>query len=325
MQLSPTLLPVPVAPAISRWGIVARSVDQTSPFTALPRARVRRPEARRNTSDSSDLAQVDRLPHLVRDLDPDVALAAHAVDADRLGLEGEGQVVGEPDDLRVLDAGVGLELVGGDDGPGVDLPHGAHARRTRRLAPAGSCPARRGGRCRGWRRPWSRRGSWSGGSVWLPRVSAEAGASAAPRRLRRTGCCRRERRWSSATAPAKGSAFWAGLAATRAACSGRSSSSAAAAGSVVRGVLGAGAPRRPCDAADARHAGAALARDWACLRITSRRIFSLRRALAVVRPRRAQGAQPLADALRGAADERREGELRGEDHRARRGRSPTTM
>ena len=52
MQLRPTLLPVPVEPAISRWGIAARSVIQTSPFTALPRPRVRRPEARRKVSDS---------------------------------------------------------------------------------------------------------------------------------------------------------------------------------------------------------------------------------------------------------------------------------
>ncbi len=53
MQLRPTLLPVPVEPAINRWGMAARSVTQGSPFTVLPRARVRRPGALRNASDSS--------------------------------------------------------------------------------------------------------------------------------------------------------------------------------------------------------------------------------------------------------------------------------
>ena len=72
------------------------------------------------------LAEVDGVPLLVRDLDADVALPAHPVDADGLGLEGEREVVREAHDLRVLDAGVGLELVGGDHGPGVDLLHGAH-------------------------------------------------------------------------------------------------------------------------------------------------------------------------------------------------------
>ncbi len=41
MQLRPTLLPVPVAPAMSRWGIWVRSVMAVSPLTALPSASVR--------------------------------------------------------------------------------------------------------------------------------------------------------------------------------------------------------------------------------------------------------------------------------------------
>jgi hypothetical protein len=53
MQLRPTLLPVPVEPAISRCGMVARSVAQTSPLTALPSPSVSRPEARLKDSDSS--------------------------------------------------------------------------------------------------------------------------------------------------------------------------------------------------------------------------------------------------------------------------------
>ena len=36
----PTDLPVPVAPAISRWGMVARSATTGSPWMVLPSARV---------------------------------------------------------------------------------------------------------------------------------------------------------------------------------------------------------------------------------------------------------------------------------------------
>ena len=68
-----------------------------------------------------DLAQEDRLALRVRHLDADVRLAGHAVDADRLGLEREAEVVDESGDARVLDAGVGLELVGGDDRAGADV------------------------------------------------------------------------------------------------------------------------------------------------------------------------------------------------------------
>ena len=42
MALRPTLLPLPVAPAMSRWGILARSVTTGAPMMSLPRARVRR-------------------------------------------------------------------------------------------------------------------------------------------------------------------------------------------------------------------------------------------------------------------------------------------
>ena len=126
MQLRPTLLPVPVEPAISRWGMRG---EVGRPDVAVHGLAEAEREPARGAAEGvglEHLAQVDRLAHLVRDLDADVALAAHAVDADRLGLERQRQVVGEADDLRVLDAGVGLELVGGDHGPGVDLAHRAH-------------------------------------------------------------------------------------------------------------------------------------------------------------------------------------------------------
>ena len=80
------------------------------------------------------LTQGDGLAVLVRDLDAHRAPAAHAVDADALRLQGEGKIVGEADDLRVLDARVGLELVGGDHGSRVDLDHAAEDAELRRLA-----------------------------------------------------------------------------------------------------------------------------------------------------------------------------------------------
>ena len=40
IEFTLTDLPVPVEPAMSRWGMVARSLTNDSPCTVLPRARV---------------------------------------------------------------------------------------------------------------------------------------------------------------------------------------------------------------------------------------------------------------------------------------------
>ena len=56
------------------------------------------------------LAQRNLLARAVGNLDADGGLAGDAVDQHRLGLHREAQVVGEAGDLRVLHAGVGLEL-----------------------------------------------------------------------------------------------------------------------------------------------------------------------------------------------------------------------
>ena len=58
---------------------------------------------------------------MVRDLDADGGFAGHALDEDGFGGHGEAEVVGEAGDAGVLDAGVGAELEGGDDGAGIDL------------------------------------------------------------------------------------------------------------------------------------------------------------------------------------------------------------
>jgi hypothetical protein len=58
---------------------------------------------------------------VVGHLDADGVLAGNALDEDAFSAHGQAEVVGQAGDARVLDAGFGLELVGGDHGAGVDL------------------------------------------------------------------------------------------------------------------------------------------------------------------------------------------------------------
>ncbi len=67
------------------------------------------------------LAQRDLLADVVGHLDADGGLARQPVDDDRLGLQRQAQVVGQPGDLAVLHAGVRLELEGRDDRARMDL------------------------------------------------------------------------------------------------------------------------------------------------------------------------------------------------------------
>ena len=67
------------------------------------------------------VAEVDGFALVVGHLDADGAFAGHALDEDAFGAHGEAEVVGEAGDARVFDAGLGLELVGGDHGAGIDL------------------------------------------------------------------------------------------------------------------------------------------------------------------------------------------------------------
>ena len=57
---------------------------------------------------------------------PTVDLPGNAVNAHRFGFERQAQIVAESGDLRVLDAGFGLELERGDDRAGMNLLDGAH-------------------------------------------------------------------------------------------------------------------------------------------------------------------------------------------------------
>jgi hypothetical protein len=67
------------------------------------------------------VAQVDGLAPVVGHLDADGVLAGHALDQNAFRAHGQTEVVGQAGDARVLHARLGLELVGGDHGAGVDL------------------------------------------------------------------------------------------------------------------------------------------------------------------------------------------------------------
>ena len=118
--LTMTLLPEPVAPAISRCGILARSTAWALPATSRPE-REGQPGARGGEVDLlEDPPQADDVEVLVRDLDADRALARdRRLDAQRAGGEGHRQVVGEGLDPADLDVGRRLDLVLGHDRAGV--------------------------------------------------------------------------------------------------------------------------------------------------------------------------------------------------------------
>ena len=74
------------------------------------------------------LAERDRLAVHVGDLDADGGLAGQPIDEHGFGLHRQAEVVGEPGDLAVLHAGVGLELVGRHHRARMDLHDGAFDR-----------------------------------------------------------------------------------------------------------------------------------------------------------------------------------------------------
>ena len=121
----PTDLPVPVDPAISRCGIVAEVGHERLAVDGLAeRERQLRGRALIGVG-LEQLAQRNRLAIRIRDLDADRRLAGNALDQHRLRLHRQAQVVGQPGDLAVLHAGVGLELEGRDDRARVNLHHRA--------------------------------------------------------------------------------------------------------------------------------------------------------------------------------------------------------
>ena len=110
------------APATSRCGIRARSVTTASPWMSLPNARVSTTLLGEGVG-VDDVAQCDQLARFVRHFDADGRRAADALDADRLRLQRQRQIVAEVDDFGVLHAGGRLELERGDDRAGVIRGH----------------------------------------------------------------------------------------------------------------------------------------------------------------------------------------------------------
>ena len=122
MELMHTDLPEPVAPAISRWGIFARSETSGLPLTSLPSAMGRSALAPTQSSDS----RISRRPTVVAfwlgTSTPTAALPGNRRhDADRLGAHAEGDVLVEAGNLLHADAGGGDDFVPRDDRPDVDL------------------------------------------------------------------------------------------------------------------------------------------------------------------------------------------------------------
>ena len=118
--LTMTLLPEPVAPAISRCGILARSTAWASPATSRPRANVSFDSDAVNSTSSRMRRSGDDVEVLVRDLDADRALARdRRLDPERAGGERHRQVVGRGLDPADLDVRRRLDLVLGDDRAGV--------------------------------------------------------------------------------------------------------------------------------------------------------------------------------------------------------------
>ena len=121
-----TLLPDPVAPAISRCGIFDRSALNGWPATSWPSAKasLERSDASRVVSAGQDLLQRHQVEGGVRDLDADVRLAGdRRLDADAAGGQRQRQVVGQCLDAAQLDAGLHLERVLRDDRAFLDARH----------------------------------------------------------------------------------------------------------------------------------------------------------------------------------------------------------
>ena len=98
MALMATDLPEPVEPAMSTWGMEARSAVTMRPLMSLPMARVRRDLALAKVSRLEHVAQVNGFALVVRHLDADGALAGHALDENAFGAHGEAEIVGQAGD-----------------------------------------------------------------------------------------------------------------------------------------------------------------------------------------------------------------------------------
>ena len=118
--LTMTLLPEPVAPAIRRWGIFARSTAWALPATSRPRANVSFDSVGLNGTSSKIRRRATTLKSWFGISMPIGALAGdRRLDPEAAGGEGHRQVVGEGLDPRDADVDRGLDLVLGHDRAGV--------------------------------------------------------------------------------------------------------------------------------------------------------------------------------------------------------------
>ena len=126
IALTQTLLPDPVAPAMSRCGMRDRSALNGWPATSWPSAKASllRADASSKFGGAEHLLERDQVEGAVRDLDPDVRLARdRRLDADAARLQVERQVVGQALDPRELDPRLHVERVLRDDRPLLDARH----------------------------------------------------------------------------------------------------------------------------------------------------------------------------------------------------------
>ena len=116
-----TLLPVPVAPAISKCGICAKSADANSADQIFAQ---RQRELRRELHEFRRLdylAQCDCFAMRVRHFNSDGGFSRDALDQKRFGFERQAKIVGQAGNAAVFDSRLGLEFESGDHRPRIDL------------------------------------------------------------------------------------------------------------------------------------------------------------------------------------------------------------
>ena len=122
IEFKHTLLPVPVRPAISKCGSVARSTTIGLPATSLPKI-----DRNAHLLDAAvglfdHFAQADQLPLVVGNLDADRVFAWNGGDDANAGhAQGNGQIVGQAGDFRQPQARFEFDFVLRDDRPGFDF------------------------------------------------------------------------------------------------------------------------------------------------------------------------------------------------------------
>ena len=118
MELTQTDLPLPVEPAISRWGILQRSATCAVPAMSFAEGHRQRAAHVDIILGFKDCADVDGGADLVRNLDADGGLAGDGrFNAHTRGGQVQGDVVGQACDAADLDTGLGLQLIPGDGRP----------------------------------------------------------------------------------------------------------------------------------------------------------------------------------------------------------------